>query len=158
MTANLTTGVGFYPISEAESFWVLGDQVSLRGSLPSLGLHVVDVTVPPGSGVPPHSHASLEIFRVVEGSITFAAIEGGATREREAGAGDVVTVAPHAPHGYRNSSGQPARMTVLLQDQMIGFFKAAAADEAPPAGPPSTEAIARIMKLAAEHGIVMLAL
>ena len=48
-------------------------------------------------------------------------------------------------------------MTVLLHEQMVGFFKAAASEKAPPAGPPPIEAIARIMKLAAEHGIVMLA-
>jgi quercetin dioxygenase-like cupin family protein len=157
MTEAFETGVDFHPISEAESFWVLGDQVSLRGSLPSLGLHVIDVTVPPGSGVPPPSHAPPEIFRVVEGRMIFAAVEDGATRETEAGAGDVVTVAPHAPHGYRNASDQPARMTVLLHEQMVGFFKAAASEKAPPPGPPPAEGIARIMKLAAEHGIVMLA-
>jgi quercetin dioxygenase-like cupin family protein len=145
-----------HPARETRSFWVMGDRVALRARLPGPNLWVVDVEVPPGSGVPPHSHASPEVFIVQDGVVRFWTNVGGVPQEVDAGPGDVLTVPAHAPHGYRNASGAAARFTGLVDDSMAAFFEAAARDVPPPPGPPPAEEIGRIMALAARSGITML--
>jgi hypothetical protein len=46
-------------------------------------------------------------------------------------------------------------MMSIVDDEMIAFFEAAASNEAPK-GPPTPEAIGRIMSLTASHGINIL--
>ncbi len=153
MTVTASTKVR--PASASSSFWVLGDQLSIRGNVDGTPLNVVDVTVLPGSGTPPHSHASAEIFRILEGTIRIWSMVDGAPIETDATAGDVVTIAPHAPHGYRNATTEPAKLMAIVDDQMVAFFRDAASDQAPE-GPPTPEVIGRIMALTARHGITML--
>lgn len=143
-------------VADARSFWVMGDQVSLRGKVEGAPLNIVDVTVPPGSGTPPHSHASAEIFRILEGTIRVWHMVNGVPTETDATAGDVVTMAAHAPHGYRNATDRPARLMAIVDDEMVAFFRDAASDHAPE-GPPTPELIAQLMDLTARHGITMLA-
>ena len=75
--------------------------------------------------------------------------------ETDAVAGDVVTIPAHAPHAYQNASPVQAVMMSIVDDEMIAFFEAAASNEAPK-GPPTPEAIGRIMSLTASHGINIL--
>lgn len=142
--------------ADAESFYVLGDRIALRGALADTPLSIVDVTVPPGSGVPPHTHASPETFRVLSGRMTFWRLVDGAPEEIDAGPGDVISVPGGVPHGYRNASTEMAEVMVLLDDRMLAFFRALASDT-PLFGPPSPEALARVGAATAAHGIAMLA-
>ncbi|TCV72649.1 cupin domain-containing protein [Neorhizobium sp. S3-V5DH] len=144
-----------HPAASAGVFWVMGDQVMKRGKLEGTGFNVIDVLVPPGSGTPPHMHASPEIFRILEGTLTIWSMVEGGPAEVEAVAGDVVTIPAHAPHAYRNSSSEPAIMMAIVDDGMMGFFEAAASHE-PPAGPPTPEVIERTMALTETHGIHIL--
>lgn len=153
MNSNASATV--HTAAATNTFWVLGDQVSIRGNLEGTPLNIVDVMVPPGSGTPPHFHASAEIFRILEGSVRIWRMVDGKPDETDAKAGDVVTIAANAPHGYQNVSGAPARMMAIVDDQMLGFFLAAASTDAP-SGPPTADAIGRIMSLTASHGISML--
>ncbi|MER9879111.1 cupin domain-containing protein [Mesorhizobium sp. M0118] len=59
-----------HPADSVQGFWVMGDQVAVRAKLAGTALNVIDVTVPPGSGTPPHTHPSAEIFRILEGTLT----------------------------------------------------------------------------------------
>jgi quercetin dioxygenase-like cupin family protein len=152
LSVNPAPAASIHPARDASPFWVMGDRVALRARLPGPNLWVVDVEVPPGSGVPPHTHASPEIFIVQEGLVRFWTDAG----EADAGPGDVLTIPPHAPHGYRNASAAPARFTGLVDDSMAAFFEAAARPVPPPPGPPPAEEIGRIMALAAQAGITML--
>ncbi|QIB35582.1 cupin domain-containing protein [Ancylobacter pratisalsi] len=153
MNANASATV--HPAAAASRFWVLGDQLSIRGNLEGTTLNVVDVVVPPGGGTPPHSHPSPEIFRILDGTIRIWSVVDGRPTEMDAGAGDVVTIAAHAPHGYRNVSGAPVSLMAVVDEQTMGFFRAAATDEAPE-GPPTADVIGQIMKLSADHGITIL--
>ncbi len=136
-------------------FWVMSDRLSLRGKLPGTALNVLDVTVSPGGGTPPHSHASAEIFRILSGELTIWTMADGCPTEYVATAGDVVTIPAHAPHGYRNNGTGPATMMAILDDDMIAFFEDVASHRAP-AGPPSPEVIERLMRATEVHGITML--
>ncbi|MBO9628954.1 MAG: cupin domain-containing protein [Shinella sp.] len=153
MNTNISATV--HPLKEAESFWVMGDRVAKRGKLEGTAFNVIDVIVPPGSGTPPHTHASPEIFRILEGSVRIWSMVNGVDGETEAFPGDVVMIPAHAPHGYRNTGAAPALMMSIVDDRMMGFFEAAAASEAP-SGPPTPEMIGRVMSLTATHGINIL--
>jgi quercetin dioxygenase-like cupin family protein len=152
---NTENSAKVHPLAGACTFWVIGDQVRKRGKLDGTALNVIDVVVPPGSGTPPHTHASPEIFRILEGTVRIWTIVGGTPVETDAAAGDVVTISAHAPHAYQNVSPVPAVMMSIVDDGMIAFFDAAASVEAPN-GPPTPETIGRIMSLAASHGIEIL--
>jgi quercetin dioxygenase-like cupin family protein len=143
---------------EAETVWVLGDRLRFMGTVAGTDLHVVEVTVPPGSGTPPHRHTSIEIFHVTEGEVTFGMFDGGPPSEVRGGAGAVVTVASNAAHNYSNRGSTNAVMLAVVQRQMHDFFAELGASEAPPPGPPSAEAMAHILAVCARHGVEMLRL
>jgi len=152
---NSNSSAKVHPLATADTFWVMGDQVRKRGKLEGTAFNVIDVIIPSGSGTPPHTHASTEIFRILEGTVRIWSMIGGKPVETDAVAGDVVTIPAHAPHAYQNISPVPAVMMSIVDDDMIAFFEAAASNEAPK-GPPTPEAIGRIMSLTATHGINIL--
>jgi quercetin dioxygenase-like cupin family protein len=137
------------------SFWVMNDCVTVRAKLDGTPLNVIDVMVPPGCGTPPHTHRSVEIFRILEGSLTIWSMIDGVASEYEAGPGDVVTIPENAPHGYRNAASRPVIFTAIVDDQMIAFFEEVASKEAP-SGPPSADMINRLMELTGRHKIQVL--
>ncbi len=149
-SASVTT------LSDAPSVWVIGDQVRFMGDVEGTNLSVVDVCVMPGSGTPPHRHASPEIFRVTEGEITFGIFEDGPPRTITAGVGTVVTIPSWLGHNYSNQSGKPARFAAVLEQEMVAFFQDAGSTVMPPPGPPSEELIGQIMSACQRHGIQMI--
>jgi mannose-6-phosphate isomerase-like protein (cupin superfamily) len=145
-----------HPAASAETLHVLGDRVALRGALTGSPLHLVEVTVPPGSGVPPHRHASPETFRVLSGTAAFAVETAQGMASVTAGEGDMLTVPPMALHGYRNPSDRPLVFQAILAASMIDFFREVAAPGTLQ-GPPPPEAVAAVLAAAARHGIVFAA-
>ena len=150
------TGVAWRTPAGADRFFVLGDAIALRGGLADVPFAMIDVTIPPGSGVPPHRHPSPETFRVLSGRVTFWKSGSAGPEEIEAGPGDVVTVPSGEPHGYRNAGSVPAEVMVILDDRMIAFFRSLASD-APLMGPPTPDVLARVGEATLAHGIEMLA-
>lgn len=149
-TANVTRP------SDAPSVWVIGDQVRFMGDVDGTNLSVVDVTVMPRSGTPPHRHASPEIFHVTEGEVTFGIFGDGPPRMITAGVGTVVTVPSWLGHNYSNQSGKPARFVAVLENEMVAFFKDVGSEVMPPLGPPSDEQVSQIVAACQRHGIQML--
>ncbi|HEY8994303.1 MAG TPA: cupin domain-containing protein [Lacunisphaera sp.] len=138
---------------ETDPLWVLGDQLRFLGSVADRDLHVIDVRVPPGSGTPPHRHKSIEIFQVTEGEITFGVFDDGLPRMIVGRPGSVVTLPANLGHNYQNNSSAPASMTVVVEGQMREFFEEVGTHSAPPPGPPSADAIGRILAACQRHGI-----
>jgi quercetin dioxygenase-like cupin family protein len=142
----------------APALYVVRDRIRFFGPVEGTNLKLVEVEVPPGSGSPPHRHASPETFRVLEGEITFGIFEPGRPPEQvAAGPGAVVRVGPWAGHNYVNLGPAPARMLVILDDGMIGFFEDLGTSATPEAGPPSEAEIGAIMAACQRHGIEVLA-
>ncbi len=142
---------------EVAPLWVLGDEVRFTGSVDGRDLHTAEVRIPPGSGTPPHRHRSIEIFRVTAGEVTFGLFGDGPPRTVVARPGTIVTVPADVPHHYQNRGPGPAAMTVVLERQMIDFFREVGAATPPPPGPPPPEALARVLAACARHGIELLA-
>jgi len=132
-----------------ETHWVVADRIRFHGGLAGSNLELIEVEVPPGSGTPPHSHASPEHFYVIDGEITIRHFSAGRPPTTVAArAGTSVRVASHAPHNYVNESGRPARMLVLLEPSMTAFFRDIGTEE-----PQAAPDFARIGAAMQRHGI-----
>jgi quercetin dioxygenase-like cupin family protein len=110
--------------NNGEILWVVADRVRFLGGLPGSNLELIEVEVPPGSGTPPHTHASPEMFYVLDGELTvhhFPA--GGPPKATVAGPGTTIRIEPMAAHNYSNDSRGPVRMLVLIERSMITFFR-----------------------------------
>jgi quercetin dioxygenase-like cupin family protein len=70
---------------------------------------LIDMHIPPGGGPPPHRHDFEETFSVLEGELE-ATFRGAKQLVR---AGETINVPANAPHQFRNSSSQPARVLCI---------------------------------------------
>jgi quercetin dioxygenase-like cupin family protein len=107
-----------------EALDVVGDLLVLRTDpTREAPMLVIETSVTPGGGPPPHTHAAEELFLVREGLIAFVTGEPGV--ECVAGPGDLVQVPGGRPHAYRNVGEALARMLVVFDDglQMAPFFR-----------------------------------
>jgi quercetin dioxygenase-like cupin family protein len=144
--------------ASAETVYVLGDTVRFRGGLDGTDTVLIEVTVPPGAGVPLHRHRSPEIFRVLSGTITFSLLDNhGTERSIAAGPGDVVNVPSDIPHGYANRGATSAEVLVVLDRAMEQFFRDLGSPRPAPAGPPTPEVLAQVGTVAEKHGITFIA-
>ena len=71
---------------------------------------IIEMTVPPGAGVPLHHHAVQEAFTLLEGSAEFGRLGENGEEWLPLRLGDVVNVPNWAYHGFRNSGPVPARV------------------------------------------------
>ena len=135
-----------------ETLWVVADRIRFLGGIAGSGLELIEVEIPPGSGTPPHTHASPEMFYVTEGEVTvrrFAA--DGPPEVAVGGPGTTIRIGSMVPHNYSNESDRPARMLVLLEPSMTAFFRDIGTSE------PQAPDLARIGSAMQRHGIAMLA-
>lgn len=151
MTVTIT------PEANLPTLWVIRDRLRLLGALPGRETHLLLVDLPPGSGTPPHRHASPEFFRVTGGEITFTLFDQTPPAAVTAKPGTVVAIDPWVGHNYANTGPGPAAMEVMLDASMVAFFEEVGRADPPPAGPPSTEEIGRVMAACDRHGIEILA-
>src|SRR6266852_4829885 len=70
---------------------------------------LIDMHIPPGGGPPPHRHDFEESFTVLEGELE-AIFRGTKVVVR---AGETVNIPANAPHQFRNSSPQAARLMCI---------------------------------------------
>ena len=143
-------------IEATETFTVGTESVAIRLPSEATGdaLFGFDVQMPPGGGPPMlHHHDPFEMYRVLDGELTFyLGDEAGVVRRSVAKAGSVVAIPAGREHTIRNESGADARAFVVFSPgkPMEGFLRGAHALSAE--GPPRPE---QIIALAEEHGIRM---
>jgi quercetin dioxygenase-like cupin family protein len=70
---------------------------------------LIDMYVPPGGGPPPHRHDFEETFTLLEGELEVT-VRGAQQTMRSP---VTIHIPANAPHQFRNSSGQPARMLCI---------------------------------------------
>lgn len=140
--------------NDGQTLWVVADRIRFLGGLVGSNLELIEVEVPPGSGTPPHSHASPEQFYVIDGELTVRHFAAGAPPEVTiAGPGTSVRIGPREPHNYSNDSSHPVRMLVLIESSMVVFFRDIGTAE-----PQTQPDFARIGAAMQHHGIEMLAM
>lgn len=67
---------------------------------------LIDMHVPPGGDPPPHRHDFEETFSLLEGELEFTFRAAKQTVR----AGETIHIPSNAPHQFRNSSAEPARL------------------------------------------------
>ena len=134
---------------------LLGDRYRLLATGDQTGgsIAVVEVTVGPGGGVPPHVDNNEAIgWYVLEGSLVFM-VE---SEERTLDAGGWIYSPKGVLHTFRNASGKSARALLLaLPAGLDGFFREAGRALGPEDDPrPPTESeIAAAMAAAPLYGL-----
>ena len=117
---------------------------------------VLEMTVPPGTGVPLHRHAVQETFTVLEGAAEFGRLGSPGEEWLPITVGDVVNVPNWAYHGFRNSGSTLARIQLTCAAGLEPFFRECGIHVAPgsaiAAGPPSGAEIERVVAISAKHG------
>ncbi len=117
---------------------------------------VMEMTVPPSTGVPLHRHAIQETFTVLEGAAEFGRLGSTGEEWLPIKVGDVVNVPNWAYHGFRNSGTTLARIQLTCAAGLEEFFRECGIRVAPgsaiAAGPPSAVHIERVVTIAAKHG------
>jgi quercetin dioxygenase-like cupin family protein len=127
---------------------VVGDTYTILLSGDDTGgrFTLIDMYVPPGGGPPPHRHDFEETFIITEGQldVTFRGTS------RSASAGTTINVPANAPHQFRNSAEQAARLLCICAPPGQEDFFAAVWDRVPgPTSPPAgLDAAARAARLA----------
>jgi mannose-6-phosphate isomerase-like protein (cupin superfamily) len=140
----------------ARTFFILGDRIERRARLEGNWLSVFDITVPPGRATPAHSHASPEVFRILEGRLKIWRMTDAGEEEIEVGEGEIVTIPAHMPHAYSNPGTEPAVFSAIVDRQIADFLESVGKSE-PPQTDLTQEAVAVVLADASAHGIVYLA-
>lgn len=142
---------------EQEALWVIRDRVKFVGVMQAPECALLEITVPPGGGTPPHRHESPEIFYLQSGEVTFGNFDAVKPSFTKLSSGQSLTVNSNQAHNYQNNSATTAVMLVVVNHQMVKFFRDIGKRETPPAGPPSDAEIGEVVACCRKHGIEILA-
>ena len=113
-----------------------------------------EAIVPPGGGPPPHVHSREEEgFYILEGEITFT-IDG---QPLIASPGMFANMAVGTWHSFKNESGKPAKMLILVApaglEQMFFEVGIPVSPGTTVAAPPTKEEIERLVAAAPRYGV-----
>lgn len=141
--------------AQAKPLFVLGDHVQRQARLEGTWLNIFDVTVPAGGGTPMHAHASPEVFRMLEGTLTVQQVTDSGLVETEAKAGDIISIPGNVPHAYSNTGDAAVVFSAIIDKDMAAYFEVADMGPAIEAEP---KLVAERFETAANaHGIQILA-
>ena len=146
------------PGGEGEVHEVLGvAHRILVGSEESNGAAaVVEITVPPGTGSPPHiDRREALVWYVLEGAIDFETEVGSVKLE----AGGTIVMPRNSRHGFTNTGEHSARgLLVAVPAGIEGFFRETAAvlPAGIPSGPPPAELANALAAMAGRYGIELI--
>jgi quercetin dioxygenase-like cupin family protein len=143
------------PANESDAVWMLGGlyEIKVTGDESGGSMTVMEFTIPPNMGPPPHVHDQDELVHVVEGQVRFHA-DG---ESYEAGPGTIMYFPAGTEETFEPVGDAPVNlMTVYTPGGMDRFFKEAG-EPAPrrevpptPAGPPDLE---RLEAVAQKYGL-----
>ena len=118
---------------------------------------IIRGTIPPGVAVPLHSHADVELFYVLEGSLEAYQFRNGNDGWASFGPGEIVSISGNTKHALRNSSPLPATVVLVTTSKLYSFFREASkpVDRGRAATPPTREEIQKVFATAARYGYWM---
>lgn len=151
-----TRQMAYVPAGTGRSYKSPFDQITflLTGEQTGGAFFLAAMTVPPGSGVPPHiHHREEETFYLQQGTLT---IQVG-SESLSASAGDLVLLPRDVVHSFRNPGNVDAKFLLLCSPAGLEKFFASVFDPAanwPGARPPMNDAFkARLLTAAATFGV-----
>lgn len=142
---------------DGDAFWFLNTLTinKVTGAHTQGAVTVVDHRVPRGFSPPPHVHRGAdEMFYILDGD--FSGFCGDV--EWQAGPGDLVFLPRDVPHGFTVSDAQEGRALLVLAPAGFEQFVAALGEpaESTTLPEPAQPDVARVVELAAAHGIDIL--
>lgn len=134
----------YLPLGEGRRLWTVGDTYTLKATTESTAegtLFVMEASVPPGGGPPPHiHHGTDEAFYVLEGEIEF--LDGD--RTFVAGAGSFVLIPKGRVHRFENVGTEKAKALIMATPAGFEHYfeevgQPAGEGDAPPISPEEVE-------------------
>jgi quercetin dioxygenase-like cupin family protein len=147
-------GAGHVRAGEGDAHWLVGDTYTVKAGTELTGgaYALLEASIPPGSGPPPHVHTREdEAFYLLSGQLEIFAGD-----ERTlASAGDFVYLPRGIVHCFTNPSVDPARALILAAPAGFERFVAEAGVSARPgehAPPPDPADVGRIAEVSHRYG------
>ncbi|MGW6292192.1 cupin domain-containing protein [Streptomyces sp. NPDC055058] len=143
---------------EGATKWLNGDTTTVKLSSAQTGgaLGVLETSVPPGGGAPPHAHGrEEETFYVLSGDFGF--VNGDETIQ--AGPGDLLFIPRGNRHGFTNIGNLPGRLLVFIAPGgHEGFWLDNGIDPEPgrSAPAPTPQELAALAAEIAEHQVTLM--
>jgi quercetin dioxygenase-like cupin family protein len=125
MAVDNTEGARTYvPSGAGTAYWVTGEErvtIMLRSADTHGAYAVVELTISPGAGQPPHIHHTMEeTFYLLDGAVEFVTDSAATT----AAVGSLVRIPRGALRSFRNVGADPARILVFfLPGGFEGFLE-----------------------------------
>jgi quercetin dioxygenase-like cupin family protein len=154
-TDGTRAGVGIVRAGEGPALWMGGDTYTVKASAESTAgaLGLIEASIPPGSGPPPHRHTNEdEAFYLIDGSLEIT-VEDVVHR---AAAGDFVFLPRGLQHSFRNTGIVAAKALIMVTPGGFEHFfsevgaPAQAGAQCPPPGP---DDIARLVSTSPRYGV-----
>jgi quercetin dioxygenase-like cupin family protein len=127
---------------------ILGPLVDVQTPTKADDYCVIRAIIPPGAGVPLHSHADRETMVVLAGRLAVW-LDGG---WRDYNPGELVEVPPNAKHALRNGGESDVAVLLVTTARMGRFFQEIGEPIHSIKGPPSPERIAGFVERAISFG------
>jgi len=142
------------PRGEGESVWLGGDLIEVKLASEATGgaYSMVEVTIPPQGGPPPHLHPNVdEALYIVEGEVEVL-LGDGTTR---ASAGALAFVPKGTVHAFKNVGTSPSRVVVIISPGGFEKFFLEAGEpvtegSSAPEGAPD---VGRIVEIGQKYGL-----
>ncbi|HEV3230164.1 MAG TPA: cupin domain-containing protein [Solirubrobacteraceae bacterium] len=140
---------------DGQAYWMLGGLYEVMVSSDEAGgaLTIMQMTMPPGMGPPPHTHPGGESVYVMDGTLRYH-IDG---ETFEGSAGTMFHIPEGTMENFEPTGDKPLRVLVSYTPGGIDKFFAEAGEPAqsrelppPPESPPD---IARLSEIAARYGM-----
>jgi quercetin dioxygenase-like cupin family protein len=129
-----------------------------RGEDTAYIFSIYEMTLLPEKALALHYHPYAEVFYVLDGEVEFGSLKDDREEWIPSQAGETVIAGPDVVHGFRNSSGKPARFLSISTQLHQAFFDECAVtarsdDPIPPF--PDGEELRRLLEGAAKHQIYL---
>jgi quercetin dioxygenase-like cupin family protein len=110
-------------------------------------------TIPPGVSVPLHSHADIESFYVLSGSVQALTQRGDRFEWLDVKPGDFIHVPGNAKHAFRNQGSEPVVELITTTPNLGKFFQEIGRPVAPgvSAPPPAPDEIQHFLEIASRY-------
>ena len=140
---------------DGDAIWMLGGLYEVKAAADETGgaLTVMEMTIPPGMGPPPHVHDGGESVYVLEGSVRYHIGD----EEVEGGPGSFFYVPEGVVENFEPTGDSNLRVLVMYTPGGIDKFFAEAGEPAqarelppPPSAPPDVE---RLAEIGARYGL-----
>lgn len=142
---------------EGERFDVAGAHLTwkVKGEDSGYAFSVCEQTLPPGEGVPLHSHSSPEAFYVLAGQPDFFRIVDGKEDWIRCEPGSTMILPPNSLHAFYNRSSEPCRVLGISTQLHQTFFDAVALanQKEPFSALPLPKAMARVAQIGLRHNM-----